>query len=58
LRTDIIKPVSFELSAGECIAVGGPSGAGKGGVAAEFLSDGGRHDDPGISDVFGERPNE
>jgi phosphate-transporting ATPase len=29
LRTDIIKPVSFELSAGECIAVSGSSGAGK-----------------------------
>jgi phosphate-transporting ATPase len=29
LRTDILKPASFSLSAGECIAVRGPSGAGK-----------------------------
>src|SRR5437588_403792 len=29
LRTSILKPASFSLSAGECIAVRGPSGAGK-----------------------------
>jgi putative ABC transport system ATP-binding protein len=29
LRTSILKPVSFTLSAGECVAVRGPSGAGK-----------------------------
>jgi phosphate-transporting ATPase len=29
LRTNILKPASFFLSAGECIAVRGPSGAGK-----------------------------
>ena len=29
LRTNLIKPASFSLSAGECIAVRGPSGAGK-----------------------------
>jgi putative ABC transport system ATP-binding protein len=29
LRTKILKPVSFSLAAGECIAVKGPSGAGK-----------------------------
>jgi phosphate-transporting ATPase len=29
LRTNILKPASFFLSAGECIAVSGPSGAGK-----------------------------
>ena len=29
LRTNILKPASFSLSAGECIAVRGPSGAGK-----------------------------
>ena len=29
LRTNLIKPASFCLSAGECIAVRGPSGAGK-----------------------------
>ena len=29
LRTKILKPVSFSLAAGECIAVRGPSGAGK-----------------------------
>ena len=29
LRTDILKPVSFSLATGECIAVKGPSGAGK-----------------------------
>jgi putative ABC transport system ATP-binding protein len=29
LRTNILKPASFSLSAGECVAVRGPSGAGK-----------------------------
>ena len=29
LRTHILKPASFSLSAGECVAVWGPSGAGK-----------------------------
>jgi len=29
LRTNILKPMSFNLAAGECIAVRGPSGAGK-----------------------------
>ena len=29
LRTHILKPVSFSLAAGECVAVKGPSGAGK-----------------------------
>ena len=29
LRTPILKPASFQLGAGECIALGGPSGAGK-----------------------------
>ena len=29
LRTNILKPASLSLSAGECIAVQGPSGAGK-----------------------------
>jgi putative ABC transport system ATP-binding protein len=29
LRTHILKPASFSLSAGECVAVQGPSGAGK-----------------------------
>jgi phosphate-transporting ATPase len=29
LRTNILKPASLSLSAGECIAVRGPSGAGK-----------------------------
>jgi putative ABC transport system ATP-binding protein len=29
LRTKILKPASFSLTAGECIAVKGPSGAGK-----------------------------
>jgi phosphate-transporting ATPase len=29
LRTHILKPASFSLSAGECIVVRGPSGAGK-----------------------------
>jgi phosphate-transporting ATPase len=29
LRTNILKPASFSLSAGECIAIRGPSGAGK-----------------------------
>jgi UDP-glucose/iron transport system ATP-binding protein len=29
LRTNLLKPASFSLSAGECIAVQGPSGAGK-----------------------------
>jgi putative ABC transport system ATP-binding protein len=29
LRTNILKPASFSLSAGQCVAVRGPSGAGK-----------------------------
>jgi ABC-type iron transport system FetAB ATPase subunit len=29
LRTNLLKPASLSLSAGECIAVQGPSGAGK-----------------------------
>ena len=29
LRTNLLKPASFSLSAGECITVRGPSGAGK-----------------------------
>jgi len=29
LRTNLFKPASFSLSAGECVAVRGPSGAGK-----------------------------
>jgi ABC-type multidrug transport system ATPase subunit len=29
LRTSLLKPASLSLSAGECIAVRGPSGAGK-----------------------------
>jgi phosphate-transporting ATPase len=29
LRTDILKPASFSLSGGECIAIRGPSGSGK-----------------------------
>jgi putative ABC transport system ATP-binding protein len=29
LRTNILKPATFRLAAGECIAVQGPSGAGK-----------------------------
>ena len=29
LRTSIVKPASFSLSAGEAVAVRGPSGAGK-----------------------------
>src|SRR5262249_21651542 len=29
LQTNILKPVSFSLAAGECVAVRGPSGAGK-----------------------------
>ena len=29
LQTKILKPASFSLAAGECIAVKGPSGAGK-----------------------------
>ena len=28
-RTNLFKPASFSLSAGECVAVRGPSGAGK-----------------------------
>ena len=29
LRTNLLKPASFSLSAGECIAIRGPSGGGK-----------------------------
>ena len=46
------------IPAGYSMLVAGPSGSGKSVLAAEFISDGARHDEPGIIAVFEKRPNE
>ncbi len=46
------------VPAGNSMLLAGPSGSGKSVLAAEFISDGARHDEPGIIAVFEKRPNE
>ena len=46
------------IPAGYSVLIAGPSGSGKSVLAAEFISDGARHDEPGIIAVFEKRPNE
>lgn len=43
---------------GYSVLVAGPSGSGKSVLASEFISEGARHDEPGIIAVFEKRPNE
>ncbi len=46
------------VPAGCSVLVAGPSGSGKSVLASEFISEGARHDQPGIIAVFEKRPNE
>ena len=46
------------IPAGYSVLVSGPSGSGKSVLASEFISEGARHDEPGIIAVFEKRPNE
>ena len=46
------------IPAGYSMLLAGPSGSGKSMLAAEFISEGARHDEPGIIAVFEKRPNE
>jgi len=46
------------IPAGYSMLLAGPSGSGKSVLAAEFISDGARHREPGIIAVFEKRPNE
>ena len=46
------------IPAGYSVLVAGPSGSGKSVLASEFISEGARHDEPGIIAVFEKRPNE
>jgi circadian clock protein KaiC len=46
------------IPAGYSMLLAGPSGSGKSVLAAEFISEGARHDEPGIIAVFEKRPNE
>jgi circadian clock protein KaiC len=46
------------IPAGFSVLLAGPSGSGKSVLASEFISDGARHDEPGIIAVFEKRPNE
>jgi circadian clock protein KaiC len=43
---------------GYSVLVAGPSGSGKSVLASQFISEGARHDEPGIIAVFEKRPNE
>lgn len=43
---------------GHSVLVSGPSGSGKSVLASGFISEGARHDEPGIIAVFEKRPNE
>ena len=45
------------IPAGYSVLVAGPSGSGKSVLAAEFISEGARHDEPGIIAVFEKRPS-
>jgi circadian clock protein KaiC len=46
------------IPSGYSVLLAGPSGSGKSVLAAEFISEGARHDEPGIIAVFEKRPNE
>ena len=46
------------IPAGYSVLLAGPSGSGKSVLASEFISEGARHDQPGIIAVFEKRPNE
>jgi circadian clock protein KaiC len=46
------------IPVGYSMLLAGPSGSGKSVLAAEFISDGAKHDEPGIIAVFEKRPNE
>ncbi len=46
------------IPAGYSVLLAGPSGSGKSVLASEFISEGARHDEPGIIAVFEKRPNE
>jgi circadian clock protein KaiC len=45
------------IPAGYSVLLAGPSGSGKSVLAWEFISEGARHDEPGIVAVFEKRPN-
>jgi circadian clock protein KaiC len=45
------------IPAGYSVLLAGPSGSGKSMLAAEFISEGARHDQPGIIAVFEKRPS-
>jgi circadian clock protein KaiC len=44
------------IPAGYSVLIAGPSGSGKSVLATEFISEGARHDEPGIIAVFEKRP--
>jgi len=46
------------IPAGYSVLLAGPSGSGKSVLASEFISEGARHDQPGIIAVFEKRPND
>jgi circadian clock protein KaiC len=46
------------IPAGYSVLLAGPSGSGKSVLATEFISEGARHDEPGIIAVFEKRPSE
>jgi circadian clock protein KaiC len=46
------------IPAGYSVLLAGPSGSGKSVLASEFISEGARHDEPGVIAVFEKRPNE
>ena len=46
------------IPAGYSVLLAGPSGSGKSVLATEFISEGARHDEPGIIAVFEKRPND
>jgi circadian clock protein KaiC len=46
------------IPAGYSVLLAGPSGSGKSVLATEFISEGARHDEPGIIAVFEKRPGE
>ena len=46
------------IPAGYSVLVAGPSGSGKSVLATQFISEGARHDEPGIIAVFEKRPAE